>query len=85
MVKYKVEIDRRKCTRCGYCYTVDPLHFEPSRKGRKFLSFFLSKAQIVNGETNSSKSVGAFDDEKKSSAHEAEAICPSSGIVVVDS
>lgn len=82
MVKYRIEIDRGKCTRCGYCYTVDPLHFEPAHKGGRLASFLLSKSKVVNGETNRSKSVGTFDDEKMSASQEAKAICVSSGITI---
>ena len=84
MVRYRIEIDRGKCTRCGYCYTLDPLHFEPAHKGGKFASFFLSKSKVVGGETSGSKSVGVFDDEKMNAAHEAKAICPSSGITITE-
>jgi len=30
MVKYRIEVDRRKCKRCGYCYSMDSIHSEPA-------------------------------------------------------
>ena len=30
MVKYRIEVDRSKCKRCGYCCSMDSTHFEPT-------------------------------------------------------
>ena len=91
MVKYRIEIDRRRCTSCGYCYTLDPMHFEPAPKGlfakvvgRFASSLFLSKSQVVGGETDFNASVGIFDDEEINAAREAEATCPASGITITE-
>ena len=92
MVKYKIEVDRSKCKRCGYCYSMDSIHFEPAPpKGvfekayAKFAgSLFLNKSRVVGGSRNKSKSAGTFSDEKMDLAREVEAICPASAITITE-
>jgi ferredoxin len=90
MVKYSIEVDRSKCKRCGYCYSMDSTHFEPTPPIGLFekayaklaRSLFLNKSRVVGGSLSKSKSAGTFDDENIALAHEAEAICPASAITI---
>jgi len=90
MVKYRIEIDLRRCKRCAYCYSLDPIHFEPAPETGLFAkifakyakSYFLRKSRVVGGKSDKSKSVGTFDDEKIDIARQAEAICRASVITV---
>jgi ferredoxin len=92
MVKYRIEVDRSKCKRCGYCYSMDSIHFEPApSKGlfektyaKLMRSWFLNKSRVVGGSFNKSKSVGTFDDEKIELARKVEAICPGSAITITE-
>ncbi len=65
-MKFKIEIDRENCIACGTCYSLDPVHFEPSED---------RKSKVVGGSTNE-KSEGSFDDDKLDDAQEAEESCP---------
>jgi ferredoxin len=65
-LKYKIEIDRTKCIACGTCYSLDPVHFEPSKD---------LKSKVVGGLINE-KSEGNFDDENIDEAKEAAESCP---------
>lgn len=71
-MKYKIEIDREKCIACGTCYSLDPVHFEPSEN---------LKSKVVGGKTNE-KSEGNFDDENIEEAQEAADSCPVNAIEV---
>lgn len=71
-MKYKIEIDREKCIACGTCYSLDPVHFEPSEN---------LKSKVVDGITNE-KSEGDFDDENIEDAQEAADSCPVNAIKV---
>jgi ferredoxin len=92
MVKYRIEVDRSKCKRCGYCYSMDSTHFEPAPAKGLFekayaklaKSLFLNKSRVVGGSLNKSKSVGIFDDEKLDLARKVEAICPASAITIIE-
>jgi ferredoxin len=92
MVKYRIEVDRSKCKRCGYCYSMDSIHFEPTPPIGLFekayaklaRSLFLNKSRVVGGSLNKSKSAGTFKDEKIELAREVEAICPASAITITE-
>jgi len=92
MVKYRIEVDRRKCKRCGYCYSIDKVHFEPAPVMGIFEkvyakiagSFFLNKSRVVGGSLNKSKSAGIFDDEKIDLSRKAEDLCPASAITITE-
>ena len=92
IVKFRIEVDRSKCKRCGYCYSMDSIHFEPAPAKGLFekafakiaRSYFLNKSRVVGGELDKSKSVGAFDDEKLDLARKVEAICPASAITTTE-
>jgi ferredoxin len=71
-LKYKIEIDRAKCIACGTCYSLDPVHFEPSKD---------RKSKVVGGLINE-RSEGYFDDENIDEAMEAAESCPVSIIKV---
>lgn len=72
-MKYKIEIDRENCIACGTCYSLDPVHFEPSVD---------RKSKVVGGGMTDEKSEGTFDDKKIAKAKEAEESCPVSVIKV---
>ena len=90
MVKYRIEVDRHKCKRCGYCYSIDKVHFEPAPVTGIFEkayakiagSFFLNKSRVVGGSLNKSKSEGIFDDEKIDMSRQVEDLCPASAITI---
>jgi ferredoxin len=92
MVKYRIEVDRSRCKRCGYCYSMDSIHFEPApSKGlfekayaKLMRSWFLNKSQVVGGSLKKSKSAGTFDDEKIDLARKVEAICLGSAITITE-
>jgi ferredoxin len=92
MVTYRIEVDRSKCKRSGYCYSMDSTHFEPAPPKGLFektyakiaKSFFLNKSRVVGGSVNRSKSVGTFNDEKIDLARKVEAICPASAITITE-
>ena len=92
MVRYKIEVDRSKCKRCGYCYSMDSIHFEPAPPKDIFekayaklaRSLFLNKSRVVGGSFNKSKSASTFNDEKIDIAREVEAICPASAITITE-
>ena len=92
MVRYRIEVNLRKCKRCAYCYSLDPTHFEPAPETGLFAkvfakfasSYFLSKSQVVGGETDKSKSVGTFDDEEIDVARKAKAACLASAITITE-
>jgi ferredoxin len=92
MVKYRIEVDRRKCKRCGYCYSMDSTHFEPTPPKGFFEkayaklagSLFLNKSRVLGGSLNKSKSAGTFDDKKIDLAREVEALCPGSAITITE-
>jgi ferredoxin len=92
MVKYKIEVDRSKCKRCGYCYSMDSIHFEPTPPiglfekayAKLMRSWFLNKSRVVGGSLNKSKSAGTFNDEKIELARKVEAICPASAITITE-
>jgi ferredoxin len=92
MVKYRIEVDRSKCKRCGYCYSIDSIHFEPTPPKGPFekayaklaRSLFLNKSRVVGGSLNKSKSVGTFNDEKIDLAHKVEVLCPASAITITE-
>ena len=92
MVKYRIEVDRNKCKRCGYCYSMDKAHFEPTPPIEFFEkvyaklagSLFLNKSRVVGGSFSKSKSAGTFDDEKIELAREVEAICTGSAITITE-
>ena len=92
MVKYRIEVDRSKCKRCGYCYSMSSIHFEPAPiKGffekvyaKIARSLFLNKSQVVGGSLNKSKSVGTFSDDKIDLARKVEAICPVLAITIIE-
>ena len=71
-MKYKIEINREDCIRCGSCYATDPEHFESDSDG---------KSQVIGGTTNG-KSEQSFDDERMSMAQAAADSCPVSVITV---
>jgi ferredoxin len=72
-LKYKIEINREDCIRCGSCYAIDQDHFESDSDG---------KSQAIGGTTNENKSEGTFDDEKMVYAQAAADACPVSIITV---
>jgi ferredoxin len=74
-VKYKIEIEREECTRCGNCSSIDPTHFEPDEE---------EKSIVVGGETDANISWGVFDDDEIETAREAEDSCPVSIITVTE-
>ena len=92
MAKYRIEVDRSKCKRCGYCYSMDSIHFEPTPPIGLFekayaklaRSLFLNKSRVVGGSLNKSKSTGIFNDEKIDLARKVEEICPASAITVIE-
>ena len=92
MVKYRIEVNRSKCKRCGYCYSMDSTHFEPApTKGlfekayaKLMRSWFLNKSRVVGESFNKSKSVGTFNDEKIDLARKVAAICPASAITITE-
>ena len=92
MVKYRIEVDRSKCKRCGYCYSMDSTHFEPTPPigliekvyAKLAKSLFLNKSRVVGGSLDKSKSSGTFNDEKITLAREVEAICPASAITITE-
>lgn len=71
---------------------MDQIHFEPAPETGLFAkafakyasSYFLNKSRVVGGESDKSKSVGIFDDEKIDLAHQAEAICRASAITITE-
>ena len=71
-MKYKIEIKREDCIRCGSCLAIDPDHFESDSDG---------KSQVIGGTTNGA-SEGSFDDEKMVNAQAAADACPVSIITV---
>ena len=92
MVKYRIEVDLRKCKRCGYCYSIDEVHFEPAPVTGIFekayakiaRSFFLNKSRVVGGSLNKSKSTGTFDDDEIDLSRKVEDICPASAITITE-
>jgi ferredoxin len=72
-VKYKIEIKREDCIRCGSCYAIDQDHFEGDSDG---------KSQVIGGTTKETKSEGFFNDEKMVYAQAAADACPVSIITV---
>jgi ferredoxin len=92
VVKYRIEVDRSKCKRCGYCYSMDSAHFEPAPVTGLFekayaklaRSFFLNKSRVVGGALNKSKSAGIFDDDKIELARKVEGLCPASAITITE-
>jgi len=93
MVKYRIEVDRSKCKRCGYCCSMDSTHFEPTSPmglfekayAKLMRSWFLNKSRVVGGLLNKSKSAGTFDDEEIDLARKVETICPASAITITES
>jgi ferredoxin len=73
MSKYNIEVDRERCISTGSCYSLDPVHFESDEN---------QKSTVKGGKTNDTKSTGKFEDEKLSSAQEAEKACPVDAIKV---
>ncbi|NHJ86262.1 MAG: ferredoxin [Asgard group archaeon] len=73
MTKYRLRIERMDCIKCGNCYSLDPKHFEPDDN-------YISK--IINGETNSKRSIGQFNDNDLSIVEQAAAECPAEIIFV---
>jgi len=71
-MKYRIEINREDCIRCGSCYGLDPAHFESDSDG---------KSQVIGGTANG-KSEGTFEDEKIVEAQSAADACPVSVITV---
>jgi ferredoxin len=92
MVRYRIEVNLRKCKRCAYCYSLDPTHFEPAPETGLFAkafakyarSYFLSKPRVIGGKSDKSKSVGTFDDDKIDMARQAEAVCRGSAITITE-
>jgi ferredoxin len=92
MVKYRIEVNRSKCKRCGYCYSMDSTHFEPTPPiglfekayARLAGSLFLNKSRVVGGLFNKSQSAGTFNGEKIELARKVEAICPASAITITE-
>jgi ferredoxin len=72
-LKYRIEIKREDCIRCGSCYAIDQDHFESDSYG---------VSQVIGGKTNETKSEGSFDDEKMVTAQAAADACPVSIITV---
>ncbi len=73
-MKYKIEIKREDCIRCGSCYAIDQDHFESDSDG---------KSQVIGGATTEAHSEGSFDDEKMVYAQAAADACPVSIITVI--
>ncbi len=72
-MKYKIEIKREDCIRCGSCYGLDSTHFESDDD---------AVSKVVGGTTNATSSVGTFDDDKIVEAQAAADACPVSIITV---
>jgi ferredoxin len=72
-MKYKIEIKREDCIRCGNCYGLDSTHFESDDD---------AVSQVIGGTTNATFSVGTFDDDKIVEAQAAADACPVSIITV---
>jgi len=92
MAKFKIKVDRRKCKRCGYCYSMASTHFDRApvtglfekAYARFAKSFFLNKSRVVGGTCDKTTSEGTFDDEKIDAAWKVEAICPAAAITITE-
>ena len=71
-LKYKIEVNREDCIRCGSCLAIDPDHFESDSDGT---------SQVIGGRTNG-KSEGSLDDDKMVMAQAAADGCPVSAITI---
>lgn len=71
MTKFKIKVNRGKCKRCGYCYSMDPAHFERApvtglfekAYARFAKSLFLNKSRVIGGTCEKNISEGTFDDD----------------------
>jgi len=73
MVKYKVEVNLKKCVSTKACYTTDKLHFQSGKN---------QQSNVIGGQTDESKSTNVFDDNQLADAQEAAKSCPVSAITV---
>ncbi len=75
MTKYKVEVNLETCVSTGACYATDTFHFESGEN---------QKSKVVGGETDNSKSMRIFDDDRIADAKEGAKACPVSAITVTE-